>query len=59
VPQLIVGVSIDIAGRLSLSVDYRSLHALVLTSAMAADGQVLSDYASHQVLAGLRFGFSR
>jgi len=56
---LIVGVSIDIAGRLSLSVDYRSLHASVLTSAMAADGQVLSDYASHQVLAGLRFGFSR
>ncbi len=55
--QAIVGASVDITDRLSLSLDYRHLRAPDLALDTAAGGQVFSDYASHQIMAGLRFRF--
>lgn len=55
--QAIVGASVDITDRLSFSIDYRHLRAPDLTFNTAAGGQVFSDYASHQIMAGLRFRF--
>ncbi len=55
--QAIVGASVDVTDRLSFSVDYRHLRAPDLTLNTNAGGQVFSDYASHQIMAGLRFRF--